>query len=73
MEGLVDVSFDGGDSWENLVVLNDETVEGGTSSLERANSTEVFEIDNPRGEPSNSAGESSMPATTGGGQSTMCE
>lgn len=49
MEGLVDVSFDGGDSWENLVVLNDETVEGGTSSLERANSTEVFEIDNPRG------------------------
>ena len=49
MVGLVDVSFDGGASWENLLTLNDETVEGGTSSLARADATEVLEVNNPRG------------------------
>lgn len=49
MQGLVDVSFDGGENWENLQVFNEETVEGGQSSLSRANSTEVYEISNPRG------------------------
>ena len=49
MQGLVDVSFDGGDSWENLQIFNEETVDGGQSSLTRANSTETFDINNPRG------------------------
>jgi hypothetical protein len=47
MVGLVDVSFDGGNTWDNLLRLDDDTVEGGTSSLSRANATEVLNINNP--------------------------
>ncbi len=49
MVGLVDVSFDGGSTWENLLTLDDDSVEGGTSSLARANATEVLEVNNPGG------------------------
>lgn len=49
MTGLVDVSFDDGDTWENLLTLNDETVEGGTSSLARANVREVVPLNNEAG------------------------
>ena len=47
MVGLVDVSFDGGSSWDNLLTLDDSTVEGGTSSLSRADSHEVLPLSNP--------------------------
>lgn len=47
MVGTVDVSFDGGDNWDTLLTLNDDTVEGGTSSLARANSQEVLPLGNP--------------------------
>ena len=47
MVGKVEVSFDEGDNWDTLLTLDEETVEGGVSSLQRANATEVLEIDNP--------------------------
>lgn len=47
MVGTVDVSFDGGSNWTNLLTLDDSTVEGGTSSLARANSQEVLGLGNP--------------------------
>lgn len=47
MVGTVDVSFDGGGNWDTLLTLNDDTVEGGTSSLARANSQEVLPLSNP--------------------------
>ncbi len=49
MVGTVDVSFDGGSNWDNLLTLNDATVEGGTSSLSRADSHEVLPLSNPAG------------------------
>lgn len=49
MVGTVDVSFDGGSSWDNLLTLTDDTVEGGTSSMARANVREVLPISNPAG------------------------
>lgn len=47
--GLVDVSFDDGATWNNLLTLNDETVEGGTSSLARVNAREILPLNNPAG------------------------
>ena len=47
MVGLVDVSFDGGTSWDNLLTLNESTVEGGNSSLARADAHEVLALSNP--------------------------
>ena len=47
MVGKVEVSFDSGGNWDELLLLNDDTVEGGTSSLSRANATEVLEVNNP--------------------------
>lgn len=47
--GLVDVSFDDGATWENLLTLNDDTVEGGTSSLARSNTKEILPLNNPAG------------------------
>ncbi len=36
-QGIVEVSFDGGTTFDTLLVLDDNTVPGGTSSLSRAN------------------------------------
>ena len=40
-------SFDGGSNWNNLLPLDDSTVEGGTSSLARADAHEVLPLSNP--------------------------
>ena len=47
MTGLVDVSFDGGANWQNLLTLDTASIEGGNSSLVRANETVTLEVDNP--------------------------
>ena len=47
MVGTVDVSFDGGSNWDNLLTLDDTTVEGGTSSLTRVNNKEILDLSNP--------------------------
>jgi hypothetical protein len=49
MIGLVDVSFDGGDNWENLLTLDTDSIEGGESSLVRADETVMLDVSNPSG------------------------
>ncbi|MFO0900345.1 MAG: Ig-like domain-containing protein [Pirellulales bacterium] len=45
---LVDVSFDGGTTWENVMLQNQETA-GGTGSLDHANEHLSIEVPNPAG------------------------
>ena len=49
MTGLVDVSYDDGTTWTNLLTLDDSTVDGGTSSLARADIREDLAMNNPAG------------------------
>ena len=49
MTGLVDVSYDGGATWTNLLTLDPTTTPGGSSSLERANEAVSLMADNPAG------------------------
>lgn len=48
MTGLVDVSYDGGSSWTNLLTLDTETL-GGNSVLDRANEEVSLAAGNPAG------------------------
>ncbi len=45
--GLIEVTFDGGATWDNLLTLDTDSIPGGQSSLERVNETLVLNIDNP--------------------------
>ena len=47
MQGLVEVSFDGGNEFTLLKTLDEDTVEGGTSSLLEANDTVELDLANP--------------------------
>jgi len=49
MTGIVEVSFDDGASFDALLTLNDDTVPGGTSSLDRANEFVSLTVDIPAG------------------------
>jgi hypothetical protein len=49
MTGLVDVSFNGGTSFSNLLTLDTASTPGGNSSLARANETVVLPLNNPAG------------------------
>lgn len=44
---LVDVSFDGGATWNNLLSINEDNIDGGRSSLARANIRERLPLSNP--------------------------
>ncbi len=44
---LVDVSYDNGVTWTNLLSLDEDNVEGGRSSLDRANTRERLPLNNP--------------------------
>ena len=49
MTGLVEVSFNGGLSFDNLLTLNTDTVPGGSSSLSRANEAVALNVVIPAG------------------------
>jgi hypothetical protein len=49
MTGLVDVSFNGGTNFANVLTLDAATTPGGNSSLARANETVVLPLNNPAG------------------------
>ncbi len=47
MTGLVDVSFDGGSSYTNLLTLDTASTPGGESSLDRADESVMLPVSNP--------------------------
>lgn len=46
---IVEVSYDDGDTWTNLLSLNETNIDGGRSSLARANARERLPLNNPEG------------------------